>query len=169
MTNTPCVSSVIQKSFLFYSGSKSSNNESFNKELLASDIIKMYFKGINDLNNQHINGFDKNEDDFDITPIIDCKYVDLNSFRVFEDKNKFSLLHLNIASLSLHKEELENVFTMLNFKFDVIGITETKIKKCIVPDYDVSIKGYQHFFTPTESNKGGVILYIAEQHCGYFI
>ena len=88
----------------------------------------MYFKGINDLNNQHINGFDKNEDDFDITPIIDCKYVDLNSFRVFEDKNKFSLLHLNIASLSLHKEELENVLTMLNFKFDVIGITETKIK-----------------------------------------
>ena len=28
----------------------------------------------------------------------------------------------------------------------------------------MSIKGYQHFFTPTESNKGGVILYIAEQH-----
>ena len=148
----------------FYLGSKSSNDESFNKELLVSDIIKMYFKGINDLNNQHINGFDKNEDDFDITPIIDCKYVDLNSFRVFEDKNKFSLLHLNFASLSLHKEELENVLTMLNFKFDVIGITETKIKKDIVPDYDVSIKGYQRFFTPTESNKGGIILYIAEQH-----
>ena len=28
----------------------------------------------------------------------------------------------------------------------------------------MSIKDYQHFFTPTESNKGGVILYIAEQH-----
>ena len=128
MTNkSPCVTENLP----FYSGSKSSNNESFNKELLVSDIIKMYFKGINDLNNQHINGFDKNDDDFDITPIIDCKYVDLNSFRVFEDKNKFSFLHLNIASLSLHKEELENVLTMLNFKFDVIGITETKIKKVL--------------------------------------
>ena len=28
----------------------------------------------------------------------------------------------------------------------------------------MSIKGYQHYFTPTESNKGGVISYIAEQH-----
>ena len=124
----------------------------------------MYFRGINDLNNHHINDCDNNEEDLDITPIIDCKYVDLNSFRVFEDHNTFSLLHLNFASLSLHKEELENVLAMLNFKFDVIGITETKIKKDIVPDYDMSIKGYQHYFTPTESNKGGVILYIAEQH-----
>ena len=63
----------------------------------------------------------------------------------------------------MHKEEFENVLAMLNFKFDVIGITETKIKKGIVPDYDMSIKCYQHYFTPTESNKGGVILYIAEQ------
>ena len=101
----------------FYSGSKSSNNESANKKSLVSDIIKMYFKGINDLNNHHINDCDNNEEDLDITPIIDCKYVDLNSFRVFEDHNKFSLLHLNIASLSLHKGELENVLAMLNFKF----------------------------------------------------
>ena len=82
----------------FYSGSKSSNFDSAN-ESLVSDIIKMYFKGINDLNNQHINNCDNNEEDLDITPIIDCKYVDLNSFRVFEDHNKFSLLHLNIASV----------------------------------------------------------------------
>ena len=64
----------------------------------------------------------------------------------------------------MHKEELENVLAMLNSKFDVIGITETKIKNGIVPDYDMFIKGYQHYFTPTESNKDGVILYIAEQH-----
>ena len=123
----------------------------------------MYFKGINYLNNHHINDCDNNEEDLDLTPIIDCKYVDLNSFRVFEDHNKFSLLHLNIASLSLHKEELENVLAMLNFKFDIIGITETKIKKALF-QITMSIKGYQHYFTPTESNKGGVILYIAEQH-----
>ena len=148
----------------FYSGSKSSNFESANKDSLVSDIIRKYFKGIIDLNNHHINDCDNNEEDLDITPIIDCKNVDLNSFWVFKDHNKFSLLHLNIASLSLHKEEHENVLAMLNSKFDVIGITETKIKKGIVPDYDMSIKGYQHYFTPTESNKGDVILYIAEQH-----
>ena len=66
--------------------------------------------------------------------------------------------------MSLHREELENMRTMLNFKFDVVGISETKMKKGIVPDYDVSIEGYWHYFTPTEPDKGGVILYAAEQH-----
>ena len=41
----------------FYSGSESSNFESANKESLVSDIIKIYFKGINDLNNHHTNYF----------------------------------------------------------------------------------------------------------------
>ena len=90
----------------FYLGSKSSNNESFNKELLASDI-KMYFKGINDLNNQHIDGFDKNEDDFDIISIIDCKYVDLNLFRVFEDKNKSHFFILTLPPWHCTKKNLK--------------------------------------------------------------
>ena len=67
---------------------------------------------------------------FDLTPIINCKYVDINSFKSFkEDKKKFSILHLNIASLSLHKEELEIVLTLLDFKFEIIGISETKKKR----------------------------------------
>ena len=54
---------------------------------------------------------------------------------------------------------------MLNFKFDVIGISETKIKKEISPNYDVNIEGYKKpYLTPTESDKGGVNLYIAKKH-----
>ena len=72
----------------------------------------MYFNGINDLNNQHINDLENNEEDFDLTPIIDCKYFDLNSFKVFkENKKTSSLIHHTIASLSLHEEELENIVT----------------------------------------------------------
>ena len=75
------------------------------------------------------------------------------SFKVSkEDKTNFSLVHLNIASLSLHREEFENVF-----KFDIISISETKIKKGIDPDYKISIDGYQQFSTPTEADKGGVL------------
>ena len=34
---------------------------------------------------------------------------------------------MNIASLGLHKEELETVLSLLDLEFDVIGITETKL------------------------------------------
>ena len=53
---------------------------------------------------------------------------------------------------------------MLNIKFDAIGISETKIRKDITPIYDLKIKGYKHFSTPTLASKGGVILYIADNH-----
>ena len=152
-----------KENFPFYTDNNIS--ETYNKEFLASDTIKFFFKGINHLNNELLNNIDDNDGDFDLTPIIDCKYLDLDSFKIFkEDKTKFSLVHLNIASLSLHKEELENVLNILNFKFDVIGISETKIKKGNDPDYKVSIDGYQQFSTPTESDKGGVILYISKQY-----
>ena len=147
----------------FYSDNNIS--DTYNKEFLASDTINKLFKGINDLNNELINNMNDSEDDYDLTPIIDCKYFDLISFKNFEeDKKIFSIIHLNIASLSLHKDELEAVLNILDFKFDVIGISETKIKKGIIPDYNVSIDGYQQYSTPTESDKGGVILYISKKY-----
>jgi len=35
------------------------------------------------------------------------------------------MLHLNLASLGLHKEELATLLSLLNFDFDVIAVTET--------------------------------------------
>ena len=143
------------------------DHEIFNREFLASEDIKLFFKGINDFNNQQNNGnSDTTNDDLDITPILDCKYFDINSFKVHKVDNKFfSLIHLNIGSLRKHKDELETVLSLLNFKFDVIGISETKIKKNIAPDYDPNIKGYKKpYSTPTEGGKGGVVIYISDKH-----
>ena len=78
--------------------------------------------------------------------------------------NKFSVLHLNIGSLGAHKDELESILSMLNFKFDVIGISETKIQKDVNPNFDLDIRGYTHFSTPTLASKGGVLLYVADKH-----
>ena len=50
----------------------------------------------------------------------------------------------------------------LEHKFDVITITETKIKKCIEPAFNPSLKGYKFNHNPTESECGGTILYIAD-------
>ena len=51
---------------------------------------------------------------------------------------------------------------MLNFKFDLIGISETKIKKGVDLNFNVEIKGYQNLSTPVESD----IIYIAKHHGG---
>ena len=109
--------------------------------------------------------FEDNDKDFDLTPLLDCKYVSIDSFKTIkQQKDTFSIIHLNIASLKKHKEEFETVLNMLDFKFDVIGITETKIKKDILPDYDLKIPGYKHYYTPTECDKGGTMLYISDHY-----
>ena len=90
--------------------------------------------------------------------------MDIDTFKFQNNKHDFSLFHLNIASLAKHKEELETTLAMLNFKFDAIGISETKIKKNHAPIFDVSLRGYNLYSTPTESERGGFSLYIADHH-----
>ena len=132
-------------------------NKSLNKSnLLASESIKTFFKGINDLEIE--------QNDSDDEPPLNCKYYDLDTFKFNNNKKMMSFFHINIASLAKHKVELETLLSLLNFKFDLIGITETKILKDIAPIYDDSLEGFKHYFTPTESEKGGSSLYIAKHH-----
>ena len=67
---------------------------------------------------------------------------------------------MNIASLSKHKEELEAALSLLDLQFDIIGITETKILKGVNPITSPSSDGYNFESTPTESTKGGALIYI---------
>ena len=39
-------------------------------------------------------------------------------------QNKFSMLHINIASLGAHIDELRNLLIALKHPFDIIGISE---------------------------------------------
>ena len=75
----------------------------------------------------------KKEDD-ENAPLLNCNYVDFESFNYKNKSNEFSLFHLNIASLAKHKVELETSLNMLKYKFDIIGLTETKIIKGISPN-----------------------------------
>ena len=141
----------------FFNMSQETNNETLSISP-SNNSIKLFFKGINELmNNQNI------IDDDNIPPI-NCNYEDINSFNYKNNTRDLSLFHLNIASLGKHKEELETILTMLKAKFDVIGITETKIKINIVPIFDTSLDGYAPYQTPTEGDKGGVTLYISKKH-----
>ena len=120
----------------------------------SSNNIKLFFKSINEFQDNL-----SDEAENDLSPI-NCKYVDIENFKYKKSQDNFSLFHLNIASLTLHKQELETLLSMLNYKFDIIGITETKIMKNKVPIVDININEYKKFDTSTESEKGGVILYV---------
>ena len=74
--------------------------------------------------------------------------------------NSFSLLHINIVSLSAHIDDLKALLDCLDHPFDIIGISETKVKIDNEPLIDISLPGYSFENTPTKSSFGGTGLYI---------
>ena len=75
-------------------------------------------------------------------------------------KHGFSVLHINIASLQAHIDDLKQLLVLLNYSFDVIGISETKLKVNVKPSTNIEIDGYNLENTPTQTHFGGVALYV---------
>ena len=92
-----------------------------------------------------------------------CEYYEPEKFlkKRFKENDYFSSFHLNIASLQAHIDELKVALKVLDFSFDVIGITESKINSKIKPTYDITLENYRPEQTPTEGEKGGTVLYIS--------
>ena len=67
-------------------------------------------------------------------------------------------------SLQLHFDKLKLMLQLLDFKFDIIALSETKIEKDKSPIIDISLEGYHKpVGTPTESTKGGVLIYVSDK------
>ena len=57
------------------------------------------------------------------------KYYDINDFTKTKfSNNNFSILHLNISSISRHIEELKTLLSLTKHKFDIIAISESRTK-----------------------------------------
>ena len=69
--------------------------------------------------------------------------------------NAFSILHLNIASLKAHINDLRSLLALLNHPFHVIGISETKIIDGKDPLIQIDIDGYIFKNTQTKTSFGG--------------
>ena len=133
----------------------------FDKKKSQADNIdhnmRLFLNSINEINETNAIGENENDNSENNNSIISCDYVDIESFSYKENKDNLSFFHLNIASLFKHKEELEALFDSLNFRFDVIAISESAIRKGVNPIFDIDMKGYNCFYTPTEAKK--VVLY----------
>ena len=77
--------------------------------------------------------------------------------------NNFSMIHINIASLSKHIDELRGILTVLNHPFDIIGITETWLHDDY-PLVNIEIDGYIFKHTPTKTACGGAGMYVKSSY-----
>ena len=77
-------------------------------------------------------------------------------------KNNFSIFHSNISSLQGNFDKLELLLSQLNFKFDIISVTETRDPKHYHHTFEPNIiLGYQQYIGQTcQTTKSG---------CGFFI
>ena len=75
----------------------------------------------------------------------------------------FSIFHNNVRSLSRNLENLEtHLLDELDFHFDLIGVTETKITNSNELMFNPNIAGYTFEYVPTPLASGGVGLFINE-------
>ena len=89
-------------------------------------------------------------------------------FHVNELNNNFSenefngtnFLHMNISSICRNFDDLQTLLAKINVKFNVIGLTETRLNKSSIRNTNIDLSGYSFEHTPTEANCGGALLYI---------
>ena len=68
-------------------------------------------------------------DDNDHHSFINSKYYNINELNALNNKgNYLEILHLNIASLNKHIDNLSDVLSMMKFNFPIIGLCDNKIK-----------------------------------------
>ena len=72
---------------------------------------------------------DEDEENNDMFSAIDCKFYSIDEFTAvgFNASKTFSILHYNIHSIECHIEEFQLALQMLDFKFDIICISESKM------------------------------------------
>ena len=127
-----------------------------NQKIMFDQHNKAIQRNLIELNNS-------NENSDNDAPSLDCQYYSTDEFRKqkFKPNKSFSIFHINIHSIDLHIEELRVALQLIDFKFDFICISESKIThEQPQPKFDISLDGYQApLSTPTEATKGGVLLY----------
>ena len=105
---------------------------------------------------------EENEDEF-FNSMVNSEYYKINDFNKLKpDKtSSFGLMHVNIASLDAHIDDLRTALGRLKYSFDVIGISEHKVRKDCPTSNNIDIAGYDPFdFLPTETFCGGTGFYI---------
>ena len=156
---TPCLSKTIPFSSL--------DHEDFSitmqaKDLPLGDFLSMSPSFQIDSLIQNLGG---NENDDYVCDLTNSKYYTPSEFLSKKfPRDNFSMFHINIASLSLHLDDLKALLHIIDHPFDIIAVSETKIKEGLDPITNISIDGYNFVHTPTKTDFGGVGLFINSKY-----
>ena len=135
---------------------------SYNLKVLPDESLKDYFAECNQISiNQ--NEINEKNDTQEIGNLINSNYHSINSINQIKPDpfTSFGIIHTNLASINLHFNDLQLIMSLLKFEFHVIGITEHKIQKDILPTTNIKLEGYQKFhYDYTETSHGGTGFYI---------
>ena len=92
-----------------------------------------------------------------------CKYREIDYFqklsRNFKRKT-LSFFHMNVSSLTKNFDDFNILLNDLNVNFDILAITESRIKKDSSSPVNLHLDNYSVEQTPTETSAGGTLLYI---------
>ena len=112
------------------------------------------------LNNFDVEGNFSQEINFDYYTVEQfSNKVNVNHDRSSQN-NSFSVIHCNIRSLSANCDNLCTLLTDLDYPFNIIGLSETKIKHDVGQISNTDIPGYDFISQPTLSNAGGVGFFV---------
>ena len=90
---------------------------------------------------------------------VTSEYCTLESLKV-KSKNKFSLLHVNIRSLTKNLEKLEELLAGIRTLRHIIAITETRLKNSM--NFGFRLQGCSIEYHDSPSNVGGVALFVKD-------
>ena len=100
---------------------------------------------------------------------IQSRYFSPHSFKILGNElslnkvnSSFSIFHNNVVSLNHNLENVMALLDELDFHFDVIGVTETKITNSNVNEFQPNIPGYCFECVPTPLASEGVGMFIEE-------
>ena len=92
-------------------------------------------------------------------------YYSIDKFNKCFKSNLFNgtnLLHLNISSLPYNYEQLHTLLAEIDINFEIIGITETRLRTGQKALNNTDIEKYVIEHTTTDARCGGALLYIKE-------
>ena len=72
----------------------------------------------------------------------------------------FSVFHLNVNSLQYHFDELQTVLSNSSIDFQILGISESRLKTDISTTTNIQFPGFNIQHMPTKCANGGALLYI---------
>ena len=97
---------------------------------------------------------------YQVLNIKPCETYDLSQKTfIFDNNSSYLFIHLNIASLQAHFDDLNEFLLKFSNPPSVIFLSETRFKT--YPIININISGYTFLHYPSPTNAGGVGVYIS--------